>query len=87
MINDEIDDVFANIDNMLYDERFVEVDEMLESTIVPETDLLVLLSLLTATDPWKDKLTHRPKFYRKVESAICEKYARRHAEELLYGLK
>lgn len=86
-LNKKLDEAYSNIDNMLFDKRFDDVEELFETIDVENTDPLILLSILTATDSWKKILNNRESFYKRVEIVVRQKFKRKKAEELLYDLK
>lgn len=63
----EIDEVFNLIDDLLLRGKFEEVDSILDSVDILNTDLDILLTYLTTTLAAKDILKSREKFLEKVE--------------------
>ena len=63
----EIDEVFNLIDDLLLRGKFEEVDSILDSVDILNTDLDILLAYLTTTLAAKDILKSREKFLEKVE--------------------
>ena len=86
-LNKKLDFVFSKIDDLLFEKKFKEIEELFVSIDVKSTDPLVLLSILTITDSWKKYLTKRKDFYNKVEIVVREKFNRKKAKELLFDLK
>lgn len=72
-LKSDMDSVFDRIDNLLLDENFREVDEILESVPIEETKTDILLTYLTSTLPVCTKLKKRESFRVRVESEVFKR--------------
>ncbi len=86
-INETLDYVFSSIDDLLFDQKYSEVEKIFNLINMNDSSPLVLISLLTATDVWKTKIRGRKEFYKKVSDVVKKKYDRKKANELLFGLE
>lgn len=88
-INKTLKFVYSILDDLLFEKQFEKVNEIFNKIDLNNTDPLILVSILTITDSWKNslKLKLRPDFYSKVEKIVFKTYNRRTAKELLYDLK
>ena len=86
-LNSKLDYITSNIDELLWDYNYDDVENLFEHINMETTNPLVLLSMLTITDSWKKYLPKRVIFYDKVERIVLEKFSKKKAKELLYDLK
>ncbi len=62
-----LDRIFGNIDGLLLEGNFEEVNKTLSHLKIEQEPTTSLITYLTATFPAKDKLAYRSKFYENVE--------------------
>ena len=62
--------ITKSIDKMFLQDRFNEVDAIIESIVIPETSTDELVAYATATSPAKDKLKKREKFFKDTETEL-----------------
>lgn len=86
-INKTLDYVFSTIDDMLYNNKLEEVEKLLTSINVKNTNPLILVGILTATDAYKSVLKNREQFYTDSHKVVNAFYEKNKANELLYDLK
>jgi hypothetical protein len=87
-VNQKMDYMNSMIDDLLYCGKLDEIENLFETIDIENTDPLVLLTMLTITDSWKEKhLPKRGEFYIKVKKVVETKFDKKKAKELLYDLK
>jgi hypothetical protein len=78
-IDNQLDQIYDTIDDLLLNSKFSEVDCILERLEI-KIDLDLLLGYLTATYPAKSKLRKRENLFNKVKEEYTD-------EQLLKGLE
>jgi hypothetical protein len=65
-----LDIIFDQIDEMLLAGQFDRANQLLIDTAIDEYSVELLLGILTATLPAKDRLPERAEFFRRVEETL-----------------
>jgi hypothetical protein len=65
-----LDIIFDQIDEMLLAGQFDRVDQLLIDTVTEEYSVELLLGILTATLPAKDRLCDRAEFFQRVAQTL-----------------
>lgn len=68
--DDALDLLFDAIDEMMWNDRFGELDSLIAGLDASEYSIDVLLGVLTATLPAKERLPARPKLYEDIETVL-----------------
>jgi len=80
-----IDEIYNEIDEMLWDKRFGQCDEVLRRMDLERLDVDEIISYLTATLSARSNLLFRQEFYHRAEKILRER--REYKEGLLKGLE
>ena len=80
-----LDMIFRQVDQLLRDGKFPEVDRVLQAAPIEGTSLTVLLGLLSITLPASQYLPSRDSFFEQVWRACVNRG--RNADKLLGGLR
>jgi hypothetical protein len=67
-IDNALDMIYDAIDNAFSSGEFEQVNQFLDSVLVPTITTDILLGILTATLSAKSKLANRPAFFTKVQA-------------------
>lgn len=84
---DQLDALYEEIDTLLLEGKFDEVNTRLMRVNVRELDPLLTVGWLGITLRDKKKLSNRPVFYDRVEMNFYDRYPAKKAKELLKGLE
>lgn len=68
-----IDKIFDQIDQMMWDNKIKEIDDILNNLDINQLSLDELLAYLTITLPVKSKLRNRVEYYNKVKNKFIER--------------
>ena len=68
-----LDLVYDEIDELLRNNRFTDIDEILRETPVEDCSTKILLAILTATAPAKTVLAMRSEFFQRVKSILASR--------------
>ena len=80
-----LDKLYEKFDKMMWEGKYIEMDEMLSTMYPDNLSITVMLGVLTSTLPVKSRLTNRPAFFEMVKAEIT---ARGNMEDqLLEGLE
>lgn len=71
-----------------YKQNKIEICDLMLQYIIPDNyNERILLSLLTATKPFCNRMNYRSDFYKRVNSIICDKYSPTEAVSILANLE
>jgi len=71
-----------------YKQNKIEICDLMLQYIIPYNyNERILLSLLTATKPFCNRMNYRSDFYKRVNSIICDKYSPTEAVSILANLE
>ena len=85
-IDKKLDEIFDQIDDLFWKQKFNEVDSILEGLDPCLLDPVISIGYLTITAAGKSKLKKRKEFFDKTQSYFNQKFEPQKTRRLLSGL-
>ena len=81
----QLDELYDSVDDLLRENKFDEVDQMLQDVNLRQAGVIKMIGYLTITFPVRSALAYRSKFYEAVRQELIA--LGRNADALLKGLE
>lgn len=86
--SEQLYDLYVQIDKMLRNSQFDIIDEFLKQCFEVEiSNVLLMITILDATHPYKHKFEHYIKLYEECYTAVYAAYSKYEANVIMRGLK
>lgn len=86
-ISRRLDEIYNEIDTLLLDGEYAEVDDILSKVSVETEKIEILLGYLSITTQFAEVLLERLPLFNKIEDKAKHEFPPERAEKILRGLK
>lgn len=86
-IGKSLDYLFQRIYGLLKSKKFEECESLISGIDISKLDEYLMLGLLTATLPWKNRIQQRDGLYDRIEKQLKKSYPPDELAKMMSGLK
>jgi hypothetical protein len=86
-IGKSLDYLFQSIYGLLKNRKFEECESLISGVEISRLDEYLMLGLLTATFPWKNRIQQRDGLYDRIEKQLEKSYSPDEVAKMMSGLK